>query len=416
MKKLSLYSILLFCALSAGFRGNAQKALRLQFIDKITRSPVEDVSILNLYGTETTISDKDGFATVDIPANRFLIAVRKGYTPDTIRPIGSAIVYLTPLTVEMDDVLITNKKVHRVLHSAAEYVVDYDFVDDNILVASYSGNNGKNAKLFLLNDFGDTLALTKFPDKPIALFKSCLGTYYCVCTDKLYPLTIGTGKIILQAPYDVNILPLLKQCEQSIDERLYYHFVDKSAFSSLYSLWNPGDSISLPFYKIEQHWDAMGNAEEMQEILAMLSFGNFREAAKLNGMRGLRNEISYRNLGLPIYRSADSLIIFDFNKKRINYFAPDGSGIARPRIAFDPGKTFRISIVQDLATNKFYLYDPVAQSLEEISTRSGEIIAPGIALKKPLAEKVKVHKGNIYYLWQDRQNSSTRQLFVQAPF
>ena len=414
MKKLSLYGILLVCSVCCSVRAAAQQQVKLQFIDATTNEPVSKVVLITQEGTETATSDKNGFVTIAPAEGKYLIAIHKGYKPDTFRNNASPIIRLKPLSVELDDIYVTNKKLHRVLHSGMEYVVDYDFVDDNILVASYSGNNGRNAKLFLLNDMGDTLALQKFPDEPVALFKSCTGRYYCVCTDKLYPLNIEEGKINLREPYDIKVLVMLKECEQNIDSTFYYHSVDREAFSSVYSLRNVNDIAPKPFYKIEQYADALGNAEEQQMVARMLSLGNFRGAAKLNGIRILRNDISYRSFGLPIFRTSDSLVIFDFNKKKINYFSPNGATIARTGISFNTGKTFRINIVQDIATGKFYLHNTATQMLEEINVSSGETQGPGIAIKKPFAEKIKVHKGNVYYLWQDLQNNSTRQLFVQA--
>lgn len=415
MKKLSLYSILIACLIGKAFNAAAQQQIRLQFIDNSNHAAVSRVSIFDREGKELASSDKDGYVTLKAPTDYF-IALRKGYKPDTIRNQGSSVVYIRPLSVTLDDVIVNSKKVRRILHSAMEYVVDYDFAGDNILVASYSGDNGRNAKLFLLNDSGDTLALTKFPDQPIALFRSCTGHHYCITKDKMYPLEVDETAIRISHPWNIDMLPLLSQCEQSIGNTFYYHFVDREAFSSVYSYKKADDLVTVPFYSIAQPTDARGNFEEEQEILAMLQFGNFKQAMKLNGMRKLRNNISYRSLGLPIFRTSDSLVIFDFNKMLINYFEPDGKALPQTGIAFDPGKTFRISIIQDLTTSRCYIYDPVSQSLEEVNIHSGEKENGPIALRKPFAEKVKVHKGNIYYLWQDGGNSATRQLFVQSPF
>ncbi|OJW82139.1 MAG: hypothetical protein BGO69_16220 [Bacteroidetes bacterium 46-16] len=415
MKKLSLYSILLGCLLCHAFSLRAQQRIRLQFIDGNSNTPVNSVSIIAPDGKEIANSDKDGFVSIAPPA-KYFIAVRQGYKPDTLRNTGSAVIRITPLSMALQDVYINNRKVRRILHSAMEYVVDYDFVGDDILVASYSGNNGRKAKLFLLNNAGDTLALKKFPDEPVALFKSCTGHYYCVCTDKLYPIDITGRSIALGRAMDSKILPLLSQCEQKIKDTYYYRYTNKETFSSVYSSWQLQDSIATPFYKIEQPADAKGNAEEMQEIMSMLQFGDFRGAAMLDGMRRLRNDISYRSLGLPIFRTSDSLVIFDFNKGRINYFVPVHTALEQTGIKFDPGKTFRVGIIEDLVTKRFYLYDMAAQTLEELDIHSGEKQKNTITLRKPFAEKVKVHNGDIYYLWQDEVNSSTRQLFVQSPY
>ena len=416
MKKLSLYGILVLCSFCQCVPVMAQQRVRLQFIDESNNASIPSVSVIAPDGTEIATSDKDGFATLAPGQGKYFLAIHKGYSPDTIRTMQSTVRYLQPLSVSLDDVVVTNRKVHRVLHSAKEYVVDYEFVDDNILVASYSGYNGRNAKLFLLNNAGDTLAIQKFPDEPVALFKSCIGRYYCVCSDKFYPLDITAGKILLGKPYGIEVLPLLKECEQNIGDKFYYHSVDLDAFSSIYSYRKMQENAYMPFYRIVQHTDAEGNAEEKYEIANMLSHGNFRGAARLNGMRNLRNNGSYHCLQFPIFRSSDSLVIFDFYKNSINCFAPDGAPIAKATMIFNPGKTFRINIVQDMVTGKYYVYNLRNQTLEEINIHSGKKLGSDIALQKPFPEKVKVHKGNIYYLWQDQQTNSTRQLFVQAPY
>ncbi len=415
MKKISLYGILLICVLCRPFGSRAQERIHLQFVDGNNNTALSEVAIVDDKGHEVASSDEDGYVSI-APASKYFIAVHKGYKPDTLKDFHNSVISMEPLSVELGDVYISNKKVRRVLHSAMEYVVDYDFVGNDILLASYSGNNGRHAKLFLLNPTGDTLALKRFPDEPLALFKSCTGNYYCICTDKMYPISIEKGTISVGVPMDKKILPLLSQCEQSIGDTYYYRFTNKETFSSVYSSWQVQDSTAVPFYKIEYPAAARGNAEEIHEIMSMLQFGDFRGAAKLNGMRRLKNDVSYRNIGLPIFRTADSLVIFDFDKNRINYFAPVHRALAQTAIQFDPGKTFRISIIEDLVTNKFYLYDMANQALDEIDIHSGKRQNEPMSLHKPFADKVKVHNGDIYYLWQDERNNSTRQLFVQSGY
>lgn len=349
--------------------------------------------------------------------NEYLIAIHQAYAPDTIREI-TPFIYLEPLSSRLGETIVKARGTKRILRSAMEYVVDYDFEGDNILVASYSGNNGRNAKLFLLNIDGDTLALTKLPQEPIGLYKSCVGRFYCICFDKFYPLSVDSNSITLGKPYAIRWLPLLQQCQVSWDGTLYYKIAHRDSFKVTYGFISVDDSVFHPFLQLDKP-DAYASSRE-EDVSYTEKEWLMQQHKFDNGLlRALYDKGNWDIMNIPLFKKEDSLLVFDFTKRKIHYYNLIGAAVKDKDIIFPMGRNFRPDIIKDPLTERFYLHlnthTPV-QRVREIELEKGDIGEQDVQLDKPFAEDIKVHNGDVYYLWQDSHHYGTRQLFVQKGF
>ncbi|HXS37385.1 MAG TPA: hypothetical protein VN721_11840 [Flavipsychrobacter sp.] len=392
-----------------------QEKTLLRFYDKSNNNPLGAVSLFKKDGEEIAKSDSAGYATVmQTDKDEYLIALKNGYSPDTIYNFSQSNIYLAPLTVMLNEATINGNEVHRVLRSAMEYVVDYAFVGDNILMATYSGNNGKRAKIFLMSPESDTLAMSDFPEEPLALFRSCIGKYYCVCWDKLYQINISLNDIKIDHTLDIKLLPALKLCQQCIDGNLYYKVSNYDSFFSTYSLVKKGDSVFYPFTKLTLHEAAEENLHDLADENRIMK-SNYKEAQRIDKLRRFLNRSPLESLNYPLFSSRDSLIIFDFQDKSIQHYSMWGENVKNATIRFPFKELLDLDLLKDDITNRFYLYRNKAysQTIEEVNINTGEVTTPKVRLQKPFATDVKVHNGDIYYLWQDGRNGAIRQLFVQ---
>lgn len=315
----------------------------------------------------------------------------------------------------LQEVVVSGSHAQKVLKSASAYVVDYDFVGEDVLLATFMAGS-KRAYLFLMTGNSDTLAMVKLPEEPTRLYKSCVGKYYCVCTNQFYPITIEANTIRLERPYPIGLLQEMSSCEYAVKDKFYYRIRNKDHFDVRYGWEKMGDST---FHLIERFYllaaDRSSTAE-LIKILLLLEKFQFSAAAKLSGTRYLLNKASYASIDLPLYTSADSLVIFDLRKKHINFFDLEGQRLTKSDIRFEWKDPQRLGIVKDEVTGKFYLHrrdNATAQAVEELDINTGEVTGKKLPIVKPFAEKIKVHNGNIYYLWQDSHNAATMQLFVQ---
>jgi hypothetical protein len=408
--------VLLLLFLKVNYAAAQQEKVVMRFIDSVTTMPVEKVVLLDKNGTEFSTANKEGYAAISYGrfSAGYIVAIRDGYKPDTIYAPAETI-YLRPLFGTLNPAVIYGNKVHTVLGLSNEYVADYSFAGNNILVAAYNGSNGRNAKLFLLNKEGDVLHMHSMPNQPLSLFKSCVGNHYCVCDKVFYPVSTDSNIIKLKDPYDIRLLAGLQQCEQSIDGNLYYRIGDKWNFRMDYGMISKNDSLFKPIINFEEPDVADASFQEYMEILFLLEHGNIKEASRKYALRKKWDRGSYAHISIPLFTASDTLIVFDYFKKSIRYYKSNGEPVGVCNIKFEWRQSQHFEIIKDEALNKFYIHrygNQSSQTLEELDIHTGTAGAR-ILIDKPLAEQVKVNSGSVYFLWQDSRSDATRRLFAQ---
>ncbi len=379
--------------------------------------PIKEVTIYARNGMPVAHSDSGGYAVIPraILELDYLLAIKEGYEPDTIRKY-KPIIYMEALGQSLNEVVVHGAPgSQRILRSGTEYVVDYLFVGDEILIASYSGAFGGKAKLFLLNHFGDTAAMLKFPEEPIYLFKSCVGKIYCVCYGKFYGIGIDGNTITLGKPYDIKYLRGLRECEALLDSSQYFKRCIADSFVVRYSYLEKGDSLFHEFLCLKDSEAFIGSHEEdlihfsHEELLKNLP------RYEVGALKQLWDRGSLRRIDLPLFVKEDSLILFDFSTKAIRYFNHIGIEIKTVPMYFAINKNKGAEIIKDEGNETFYLYPHHGDAIkwiQEIDLQRGVLGAKKYRITKPFAENIKVHKGNVYFLWQDFNHARTRQLFV----
>ena len=326
---------------------------------------------------------------------------------------------MQPLQITLKDAIVRSSKVSRLLPEPNEYLVDYDFAGDNILAATYSGADGGHAKLFLVNKDGDELAKCKLPAEPLGLYRSCVGIPYCICGERFYPLIIDSNKITLRAPYNKQLLAGLQQCELSVKGNLYYRLADRANFAVKYGMIAKGDSAFKPIKSFEEDDVAQASWDEWQEILDLLSVvtpANRSAAARKQLARLKWDRGSFAHINMPLIVTNDTLAIFDFFKKKILFYDLEGIPAGSVPIRFEWRQSQQFAVVTDEATGKVYIHrygGQGVQTIEELDVRTGTTSSVKTLIERPFAEDVKVHNGDIYFLWQDKTATATRQLFIQ---
>lgn len=416
LKNIFLFlSLTLYCSLCTA-QGNK---VVLHFLDGGTNKPLNNVVLIRLSGATITTSDSSGYCVVPFDlfqgGNR-AIAVCKGYVPDTLYKWAET-VYLQPLQMALATATITSAKTKRVFSAPDDYVVDYEFAGDYIVAAMYKGNNGSKASLALLDKTGRVISHCPVPDEPLAVYRSCMGNCYCVCKNRFFPIMIsGTGELSLRKPYPINMLAGLQQCAQSVNGNLYYKIGDKNNFRVTYGMIGKGDSMFRPFTEFEEKDVAKASYEELMEIIFLIETGHVNEASQMQGRRKMWDNVSYAHINMPLLIAGDSLVIFDFFRKKILVYNFSGAQTGSSDIHFDWRDSQHFSIIPDEPLAKIYIHryaNVNKQTVAELNIASGGESETKIALEKPLAEQVKVHDNAIYFLWHEGKSGGTRQLYVQ---
>ncbi len=425
MKQLVLLSLLVFLPILSFAQ---QDRVVIRFLDANTELPVKQVTILDHTGHPVSGSNSAGYCTLSfssINSGLYLLAMHDGYQTDTLRTPGN-IVLLTPLSVMLNTAVVRSGKTGKLLREPNEYVVDYLFDGDDIIVATWSGNNGSKAKLFLLNKDGDILARCKVPDEPLKLFRSCIGNYYCVCRNLFYPIAASAKGLTLNKPYNINLLHGLEQCDKSVNGNMFYRIVDRDNFKVSYGIITKGENQFRPLLQFDEKGKnimtlidskaANSSFEEYRDILDFWNSEEYHEAYRRDLVRKLLDLGAIAHINMPLYTSGDSIIIFDYYKKRILYYASTGRPLGQMPVGFEWKQSQRFEILKDEPLNRFYIHrfdNKSQQTLEELDITTGTIISGKIVIEKHFPEQVKVENGDIYFLWQAGNAPATRQLYVQ---
>ncbi len=398
-----------------------QDKVVIRFVDAQSNAVLNKVSVIDKSGSRISGTDTAGYAVFSLAQLRqsgYLLALCPGYKPDTVRNTN-AVVYMQPLQITLKDAIVRSSKVSRLLHEPNECLVDYDFVGDNILAATYSGSNDHHAKLFMINKEGEELAKCNLPAEPLGLYRSCVGIPYCICGERFYPLIIDSNKITLRAPYNKQLLAGLQQCELSVKGNLYYRLADRANFAVKYGMIAKGDSAFKPIKSFEEDDVAQASWDEWQEILDLLSVvtpANRSAAARKQLARLKWDRGSFAHINMLLIVTNDTLAIFDFFKKKILLYDLEGIPAGSVPIRFEWRQSQQFAVVTDEAIGKVYIHrygGQGVQTIEELDVRTGTTSSVKTLIERPFAEDVKVHNGDIYFLWQDKTATATRQLFIQ---
>lgn len=400
----------------------------IRIMDALSAAPLSHAFITDKDGRRLAESDSLGYCAlpfVPLTAAEYLLALKPGYEPDTIRN-GANVIYLEPISQQMGTAIVRGNKVSRLFREPDLYVVDYLFAEDRILVAAYRGNNGSKAGLYLINREGGEVAECKLPEEPLYLYKSCIGNMYCVCREQFYPVVLTGAAIRLKAPYPVKLLSGLRQCDLSVGGNQFYRIVDRVNFKVSFGVIAKGDSVYRPLMQFDEskkgiftlldYGAANASYEEYADILDFWSGEAFHEAYRRNLMRKKLDLAAIAHINVPLYTTGDSVLIFDYYNKRILFYNQFGKPTGSGPVRFEWKQSQQFEIIKDEGLDRLYLHrysNKSSQTVEELDVTTGNGTGKRAGIERPFAELVKINNGDIYFLWQDGKAGGTRQLYVQ---
>lgn len=398
------------------FHTYAQSAKhRIQILDNNTVEPVPGV-LLIVKGYSVANSDKNGY--LDIPDtlvrnNKYLLLYKNDYQPDTINTIQVPTEkYLIPLQGRLAEVTITDEPVQRISKSWNEFVTDYAFVGENILISSYRGYNGKQSRLVLLNSNWDTVMISDETPSADAIFRSCVGKYYMVSTNAIYPIIFNSynKKITLGTALSYNEYRMLQSCELFLDNTYYYKYADPATFHVAFAMARQGEEKLRILKKMER--PEIANAS-IENLVMALNEPDPKIRAQLFFLRRMLDKGAFKRMDVGLYAKGDSLVVFDFDDEQIYFYSYTGNLLQKVPIQFDDTKNLKLKIIQDQGTGDFYFLEESAahNTIRKIDLQAGDVSGPPIVLNNLFAEDIKIRNKEVYYLWQ--KSGMPMQLFTE---
>lgn len=414
--------------------------------DEQTLKPIQEVNIKINGTTKGTSSDKTGHFSLTlgkIPAELIFTCV--GYetaTYEVTKESGKAIEFLLrPKSYVLREVNISAKK-YSFLYKDKEYsILDYQLLDDKLLLLVFR-HQLKKSELVLLSRSGDTLAISTLPEfPPASLFKDFLSNvHYFSATDNSYQCLYNEQnsriEFFRKASID-TLLSFVKPFIFKIEDRLYFQENVASGFGTAFGYYEKGtgkvylrkcineDKISESvddqiFYQKWNNLIGAGNILVPDDIESDQAF-DFSQSRIEGGAFG-KNEkrahtFEFYKILYPVVRTKeDDIAFFNFSIDSIELLTPRGKLISKTTVTFhkgeisksDTGSAVNLSsagwrwgsvILSDESSAEIYtlfLKNGMVK-VQKVDVSTGKLMK-GTVLPFPFPEKIKIYKGDAYFL------------------
>jgi hypothetical protein len=412
-----------------------------KILDKTSGVPIGDVNIkLEDFPVGTTTS-KEGLFSIsleELPV-RFIIS-HIGYQTKIIEITDvfeqEISISLERKTEELDEVVISGTKVETIYKDEVYSVLDYEFLDDDILLLIY--RNSFSKELILLDPSNDTITkLNTVKIKPLKLFKDCFNAVHVLGKDSAYQLYFHNGRIDLIYPTPVSeFKKLMFPCVTQLNDNIYFklNFYNelvveyqyaKEMESQLHFLRRIVDSVKIdlinsnPYMRSLLNIGLYNDAEE--RILNMSDYVAMDDQIKMmNDLRAGEFEAHYlRKIVLtpvfaPLLKLRDTLVIFNHPQGQIEFYSPNNRLIRTVKINYADDPDWVKEIIADEITSNVYclFLKSGVYNIRRVNTQNGQI-EQILRIYYPFVKKIKVRDGYVFYLYKGMGEGENSKLFRQ---
>jgi hypothetical protein len=318
-------------------------------------------------------------------------------------PCGEVGIALNPKSHPLKGFEVKPYPVTEVLKGHSFDVLDYEFLDDYILLLANRRGSIFRPCLLLISREGDTLA-TLDVSRPSCLYRDFEGSVYFLSKAEAFGLSLHDGKPVLE-----HVMGSREFLET------YPAVVDKKA-----PLW-----ILRRYQRNQQALDYFRYAETDREYALFCSVTNEPAIARarwgpyFDGTAAdehFARIIINRPVYAPMFRKGDSLVLFNFLDQKICFFDDSGMHIAGIPAGFMRDKSCRETLIKDEITGNFYvLYMRNGiSSLHRINLKTGAAISCATIPGFVYAEKIRVQGNEVFFLYREKSMQEQKKLFRMA--
>ncbi|MFC2096855.1 carboxypeptidase-like regulatory domain-containing protein [Bacteroidota bacterium] len=413
--KLSFLLILIIASVFSGFSAfplQSEYFVSGYVFDKETKAALSNVNISIVGSNDGSITNSEGYFKINlkkIPALLYFSHI--GYKIDyyQVNKNNENInIYLEAESQDIDEVTVSAERIQKVFKKDTLNIVDYQLLDDNILMVANPYKVISEQRIYLttlegvplcsrkINNAGKTI---KHPEdwlpKTIFLFKDCFNNSHLLTKDKTWQIYLKYDSIWLIYPTDYpDFLSSIFLIKQQLNNKIYYQLSGETYNSSYYKERGK-DQVRIKIVR-----DQYGDKRYVEPFFA-----------------GRPSKM----VSAPIIKKDEQIIIFDFFANNIEFFNKDGVHEKEVPISFHikqftrllfftyydiDQKNFMQKILFDEGTNKAYaLYRKKSNgrySLKEIDLENGKIIRTIEIPDYPFIENIQIKDNVVYFIYLNR--------------
>lgn len=405
--KLTATIVILFLTL---FGYSQNKSLSGFIYNSNTGDPIQEANISVIDDIHGTTTNTNGFFKLTIPNNKSKLLVTHiqyySLTIDTDTLGKSVKILLTPSVTELPEATV--HPVIKVSKGMLLDVIDYCFVNENLLLAGYCYRykRKKNPWLVLLSPKGDTL-FAEHINKEGRFFHDCFNNIHYVTEETAYQLIFENDSIYLGYP---SPTPEFKQvmlpCQLQSNNQL------------LFSMYAYNDQMLL-YYLADMETEEI---EEFRTItnevtLTMLAFQNhfFSMGGSAPSEADLRfeREMMYDSVFAPVVLVHDTIALINYLDEKIEWYDTCFNKLGSTGILFQKNRFCKEELIRDPITEKIYavFLRNGKTKIQPIDISTGKT---GSSISIPdfkWIDNIQAYNGNLYFLYRQQSSNELRALY-----
>jgi hypothetical protein len=414
-------------------------------LDQNTRGPIPNAHLKIRNSGQGTVTDPGGNFSLSIGSLPVIVDFSCiGYESITFEistiPPKPRTIYLNPKTYQLDPVTVSDKPA-VILYKDEDYsVLDFDFLDNKLILIVFRYQL-KRAEIVLMTTDGDTLDVVPVPSSPaLGFYKDVLSNiHYITKRGEAFQAVYDPAQNRLTFPFRTTydtINKFLGRYQFLMGDRLWFHEDSPNGFMTSIGYYSRKDGRR----SIRRSMDSKGMKTFYNEAWYYHTDRPVVDPIDENERRALDvDAIAYRHFHWKkscgeLFMVSDTMMaFFNFCGNRIELLDTAGRLKGMTNIAFHIEKSdrFLASLTGSLAGinewtwTRTLVQDAVFQNIYAVFTNNGflrlqsidlmtGILTPSAELPFEFPEKMKVFKGEVYFLYRGTGEFENWKLYKMA--
>lgn len=427
----SIYKLYLFLFLFSAFNSNAQDStsiISVKIIDFDTKKPIDHAIITDFKTNLSFQTNEHGYFEKTTTEKVIILIISKlGYESQTVKinqftkfPLS---ISMKVRTLDLSEVYIIAEKPVKRLVDNSFYILDYLFMEDNILLLGEM-NDKQMAKLIDLNG-KEICRLSLKEEHYESVFKDCFNNIHLVGkfhTNQIYFANSSLHVLdnIRRGLFDSLLVP----CILNNNDHLYFEtFLNKKQTKTFFVINKiTKEKSGLGIFSDEFKMNMMKN----EGVLLAAKYGTIDEKNTMGGvsaddLRASRRKeddinfaarIIYTDAYIPILLNNDTITVFNHPNSLIHQYSINNTELNLHIMEYNHYKNWKPLVISDEIKHKFYttyLHDGII-SLGEINLKNGKI-NKRFKLTHTFPKNIKVRNGIVYYLYRLRDSEDKMAIY-----
>jgi hypothetical protein len=332
-------------------------------------------------------------------------------------------IFLEPKTTNINEVVVRGEKLKRYYERKNFYVVDFEFIEENICLIGFEDRQLKKGRLMLLSPSEDTLAYLHVK-RPKRLYRDGYQNIQLITKDSIFQLFYKSPRFHQLFPTHVKEIPYeFFQLKFIEEDKFIYKSISGRDQGHEYFVIDTLKKERIPLKRIKNYeMEGAHSLSAGSESRGMRFQGRADKQLTEEQMERLRDmyeayvydrSIIRFPVHSQLFKVGEGFVLVDITNRQIDHYSPDFELIKTVKAKFPKHKLRQKEVIQDSETMKLYwvYYKGSKALLGEIEINSGKIVRTLETPSVPFIENIKIRNETIWFTYQPRLGETVRSVF-----